>query len=559
MHQQVAAVVGVGLVEGDFHAVRCVDSGTQCTVEYGRETGIGDDSREGCVGRCSQFDRDSVGGTPVSRITRRAATADKEFHRSQRFAVQVGKHFSRVDHLVLLIGIHIISIHWHIVVARRAVGHGGTCARQAGGAHVVQAVAGALHAVAVGLHIEVVGCLGGQGQEGVMLDADGAHPVGSHGGCAVGHGGHTPLRLVGKHGVVALPLNGDGRVGDGRGVQVGHRRHGVVGGEAHAIPRRGAVGTAVVLHVEVVLRGGGQTRQGDRRSRQGRGRRCGALQRLVGDGRGADDIAEVVALGGFGLLPGQGGVVVARAQILARDLVGHVGRSTADAQGAELTLGPGAAAVVMAVAVVADGLHVDVVERVGIQTRKSAGEGCALVGQCAARRRVGQGRLAVVDLVVRGVVARRGLPAHRGALLLDVRGGDTRHLRAGHTALTVLEANLRQETAEGVGIIVVVIARVGAVGAVEIEIVTIGTCCVRHLHQQIAAVVGVGLVEGELQIGSRIDRMTQRAVEDGGKRCIGDDAAQGGVVHRGQFHRDVIVHTPVIAISGTAATDVELH
>ena len=359
-----------------------------------------------------------------------------------------------------------------------------------------------------------------------MLDTDGTHPVGSRGGCAVGHGGHTPLRLVGKHGVVALPLNGDGRVGDGRGVQVGHRRHGVVGGEAHAVPRRGAVGTAVVLHVEVVLRGGGQTRQGDRRSRQGRGRRCGALQRLVGDGRGADDIAEVVALGGFGLLPGQGGVVVARAQILARDLVGHVGRSTADAQGAELTLGPGAAAVVMAVAVVADGLHVDVVERVGIQTRKSAGEGCALVGQCAARRRVGQGRLAVVDLVVRGVVARRGLPAHRGALLLDVRGGDTRHLRAGYIGNTIGGSELGQEVAGNLRFVIRVILirippTVGLADSVEVIIIIM----IRpvKVKQQVSTLVEERGAEGD---GHSVGAVaTQRAGRDGRHR--GGDVAVG--------------------------------
>ena len=189
-----------------------------------------------------------------------------------------------------------------------------------------------------GTHIDVVGRRGREA-DGDVGHAGGGVPVGVGRRGVGGHHGHLPLALVGEAGRVAAPGHREGVMRHIAGRQVGHHGQRLVGGEGHAVPRRGVAHAADVAHVEVVLRAVEQARQHDGRSGQGGARRRVGVEGGGRDGRGADDIGEVLVLLGLGHRPG------GRGGVLGRDLGRHAGGGAAGAQGAQAGRGPLAVAV----------------------------------------------------------------------------------------------------------------------------------------------------------------------------------------------------------------------
>ena len=343
-----------------------------------------------------------------------------------------------------------------------------------------------------------------------MHGADGS-PAGR--GLDMGHHGDLPLRLVGKLRRVALPGVGYGGVRHLRGGDVHHGGQCVVGGEALAHPGRGTLAAAVVLHIEVVGRGGAEACQAG----GGLGEACAGLghgvQRGIGQAAGgAQYVVEVVGLCGLGLLPG------GRGRALAGLHHADVGHRAALAHGTEAVAEPLAAAVVVA-AGLAVGAHVHVVHGVGRQARGVVGGGGALIGVGAVVGRQGGGvklgaghqHLVAAQVVGRG----HGLPRQRGLRLGDVRGLHGGHRRAGIVGLAIVESQLGNKSINITGAISL-IARRTAIRTIEVHTTIASSCQTLKIDNQISAIVHKRSTERN---GNLVGTCDNRTSIYGGEAC----------------------------------------
>ena len=351
--------------------------------------------------------------------------------------------------MVALDGISPVAIDGQIAVGRSAVGH-----NLAGGGNVVgDDFNGGIGAVGssrgiVRTHMDGVRRIWHQADEGVAR-AVGLGPLLHL--AAVNHTGHHPGGLVGELLDVTFPFDGDSGMGDVGGEDVGYGRHGFESLEAGAHPRREVIAAADVLYIYIIGSGILQTGEDDALRVEAGAGGSHAVQLFVGQvGRGAKDIVEVVGLVGLGLLPADGGAV------LAGDFGDHVAHCAAGAEGAEAGVLPCALALVVAIGV-ADGVDEDGVFGVGVKVVEADGVGCT-VGPGTAEydilgvedrvtdnnpNVVGNGALDKDNPVAAHIVARRSSPADGGAALSDVAHHDLGNRRAGIGLHTVLERNFR--------------------------------------------------------------------------------------------------------------------
>ena len=272
--QQVAAVVGEGLVEGDHHAGG--GAGRQrAGIDRGGRRG-GDETRaDRSGGGLHQLDGNRLVG-PFSIRATTAATTDKVLHRADLTTLQAGEHAGRIDGLRVVVFVHIEAVKGNITIRCRTIGHndtgtvaGAVEAQILGGEDTRLTPGTGTVLTAVGADVGVVG--GGTLQEG-------EHGRGSHHGILVEVGTLRGQLFLGEGNRVIIDLVEDIRpiVVVGHPIQRGvilansHGLHtgrcGARLGHGESDQREGAatVVRAAVGHIEIIGGIGNEVGQADR-------------------------------------------------------------------------------------------------------------------------------------------------------------------------------------------------------------------------------------------------------------------------------------------------------